>query len=181
MPEEYQDLDNQTEEVEESQENETAQEGETEAEEAEREQPEAKSEEPAENDKEHNRKGYEYRKKAETGISREEFEKLNQSVQSMAEENKDLKFRNAHPEVDDDVFNSIKALSKGTGKNYEEIITDDPIIKAHLDSSNARSRVNGATATPSGRTSSGTRGKDWANMSPEEFAQAKNEVITRRE
>ena len=145
--------------------------------------PEKPAEEPKEEtpeEKERNRKGYEMRKgKAETGVSREEFDKLNDSVVNMTEENKDLKFRNAHPEVDDDTFKTIKSLSKGTGKELEETL-DDPIIKSHLETSNARDRVDGATAPPSTRNKPGGSLPDYQNMSSEDFQKTQEEVLNRR-
>jgi len=133
-------------------------------------------------EKEHNRKGYEKRKQAENqdGVSREEFEKVQESVNNITEENTDLKFRNAHPEVDDNTFQTIKSLSKGSGKDYEDILKDDPVIKGHLETAEAKNRVDGATAAPATKTSTNTNKTDWANMSSEDFQNKKEEVMQRR-
>lgn len=144
------------------------------------EEPKEKPKEETPEEKERNRKGYEMRKgKAETGVSREEFEKLNESVSNITEENKDLKFRNAHPEVDDDTFKTIKSLSKGTGEDYEKTL-DDPIIKSHLETSNAKNRVDGATAPPSTRNKPGGSLPDYRDMSSEDFQKKQEEVLSRR-
>lgn len=138
--------------------------------------------EPTEDPKEHNRKGYEQRKQAETkdGVSREEFEKLNETVSNMAGENEQLKFQKANPWCTDELYKSLDAQSKGSGVAKDEIIKNDPIWKNYIDSSEAKSRVDGATASPSTKTSPGNKFPDYTNMSSEDFLKQKESVLQRR-
>lgn len=123
--------------------------------------------------KEQNRKGYEIRQKVK-GVSREEFEKVQESVSKITEENTDLKFRQIHPEVTDETFNSLKALSKGSGKGYEDSLKD-PAIQALLSVSKSKERVDNATADPATRTSQ-PNNNDYANMPLADIAKKADEV-----
>ncbi len=124
--------------------------------------------------KERNRKGYELRKGKEKPVSREEFESVQNSVSKITEENTDLKFRQIHPEITDEAFNSLKALSKGSGKNYEESLKD-PAIQALLDATKSKAKVDNATAEPSTRTASASS-NDYANMPLAEISKKAQEV-----
>lgn len=144
-------------------------------------EPEKPAEKPDEK-KEHNRKGYEIRKGKEAekqGVSREEFDSLNSKVNSITEENTDLKFRNAHSEITDEEFNSIKAHAKGTGKSYEETLKD-PIFQKYFEDKDTKGRVDRATTSPSTRTGAGESKPDFPNMSSQDFASYKQKVLVRR-
>ncbi len=127
-----------------------------------------------ENPADHNRKGYEIRKGKEKAVSREEFDKVQKSVEQITEENTDLKFLKAHPELEGEAFNSLKALSKGSGKSYEECLKD-PVIQNYLETNKSKSRVGSATVEPSTRTSP-TNGNDYANMPLADIAKKAEEV-----
>ena len=133
-----------------------------------------------EDKKEEARKAFEMRqaKKSSASVSREEFEALKSDTFSIREENATLKFRNAHPEITDDEFNSIKAHAKGSGKSNEETL-NDPVFKTYFENKDTKDRINGATPAPSTQTKSSGGKPDWANMAPEEF-QAKQDEVLRR-
>lgn len=130
-----------------------------------------------EEQKEHNRKGFEGRqqKKAEKPVSREEFEELNKKLSSIEDEKKDLKFRNDHPGITDEEFNSIKAH----GPDYEKTL-EDPVFKNYFKDKDIKTRVDRATAPPSTKIGNGSSNPDIPNMSKSEFADYKNQVLTRR-
>jgi len=131
--------------------------------------------------KEEARKAYELRqqKKAEKGVSREEFEDVKKTVSSITEENNDLKFRNNHPGITDEEFNSIKAHAKGTSKSYEDTLKD-PVFEKYFKDRDIKTRVDRATPPPSTKTGQGNSNPDIANMSSKEFSDYKNQVLTRR-
>lgn len=131
-----------------------------------------------EDKKEEARKAFELRqqKKAEKGVSREEFDEVKKTVSSITEENKDLKFRNDHPGITDEEFNSIKAH----GPDYEKTL-EDPVFKNYFKDKDTKTRVDGATPPPSTKTGQVNSGQnDWANMPSDEFRQKKNQVLTKR-
>jgi hypothetical protein len=127
--------------------------------------------------KEEARKAYELRqqKKAEKGVSREEFEELNKKISSIEDEKKDLQFRNNHPGITDEEFNSIKAH----GPDYEKTL-NDPVFEKYFKDKDIKTRVDRATAPPSTKIGQGNSNPDVANMSTSEFANHKNQVLMRR-
>lgn len=141
---------------------------------------EGKDKKPDNDSKERNRQGFQKRQeqKAGKGVSREEFENLRNDITSMKEENTDLKFRNAHPEISDEDFNFIKAQSKGSGKTYDEVM-QNPIVKNYLETNDARSRNDRATPPPSSRPGGSSTQSDWHNMPSDEFAKKKEEILRR--
>lgn len=132
--------------------------------------------------KEEARKAYELRqqKKAEKGVTREEFEEMKNTVTSITDKNKDLEFRNNHPGITDEEFNSIKAQSKATGKEYEDVLKNDPIVSGYFKDKDTKTRVDAATPPPSTKTGQGSSNPDIQNMSSQEFADYKNKVLMKR-
>lgn len=139
------------------------------------EQPEKKAEGKPD-DKEKNRKGYQMRqeKKQEASLSKD-VESLKSTVSKMEEDNADLKWRLAHPNVTDELFNSIKSLAKGSSKSLDDAM-NDPVIQSFIKTGEAKERISGATADPSTKVG-GTSTSKYSEMTSEEFREAKNKVL----
>lgn len=142
-----------------------------------------KGQKPAPDDKEKNRKGFEIRQQQKakkesviTSLSKE-IKELKETVSSLTENSKDSEFRKTHSEISDELFNIIKLASKGSGKSYDECL-NDPIIKASLETSQSKSRIDKSTPPPSTKTSPGGK-TDFSNMSSDEFREYQEEVLRR--
>ncbi|MBI5402489.1 MAG: hypothetical protein HY959_03750 [Ignavibacteriae bacterium] len=133
--------------------------------------------------KDHNRKGYEKRH-SKDGVSREEHEHTVSRLDKIEEENKDLKFRQVHPELTDDIFNSLKALCKGSGIEYDEGLKN-PVIQIAIDTAKSKERVDGASSTnPSTKSkSSGASGSpNWSEIpaGSKEFEDERARILSER-
>jgi hypothetical protein len=130
--------------------------------------------------KEHNRQGYEIRKKKEVEqVKQEEFEEYKQKVEAMEAENEKLKFQQAHPEITDDLYQTLEAQAKGSDQTKEDILNNNPLWKGYLETAQATQRVEGAEPSPSARTGTATSNKSAWDMDEDEFKQKMNEVKSR--
>lgn len=140
-----------------------------------------KQKNPDEKDK--NREGYKIRqsqkavKESKIDTLTKQVENLTSTVESLTQNSKDLDFRKAHPEINDDLFNLIKSSSKGSGKSYEDML-NDKVIKSALEVTTSKSRVEGATPAPSTKTSPGGTKNVW-DETEEEFDNHQEEVLRR--
>ena len=96
----------------------------------------------------------------------------------MKTENEELKFRNANPNINDEVFNSLKNQANGSGKSLEEAMKD-PVFKSYLETQNANERVSSTQANPSTRISP-SGNNSYSDMSSEDFNTARDRIMSSR-
>jgi hypothetical protein len=69
-------------------------------------------------------------------VTKEEFEKD--------------RLRRQYSNLPDDEFDFINAQSKGSGKSFKDVL-ESPIVKTYLETNEAKTRIKGATSSPSTR------------------------------
>jgi tRNA U34 5-carboxymethylaminomethyl modifying enzyme MnmG/GidA len=103
-----------------------------------------------------------YKQKAEPvkpGEKKEAKTEIDESKFVTKEEFEKTQRRNQYSYLTNEEFDFVNALAKGTGKKFEECL-DEPIVKEHLESNEAQTRIAGATGSPSTRFKTSSEPKE---------------------